>query len=439
MPSNWLYIDTNFPTFTGEESTEKKITTIQNYMYMLVEQLRYSLHNLDLTNMNQTAVRQYEAYLTDPIYGRIEDGEGNINALQITAEGLAGRITDAEGNITVLTATAQSLSAQLSDAKGNITGLQATARGLTARMSTAEGNITSLTATATGLTASVSNMDGQISTLRQTVSGFRLSASSGTNSSTLTLTSNGTYISSANICFRGMVTFEDLEGSGRTTINGDNITTGKISADYILLGGELTVYRSAWEDDSVGGYMGYIASRDYYGNRTTGMGMMDASGWNQIAVTNAGARLTSRSAEVSAVVNVNLTTGNSIKMDAGRSINMDAGRSINANQEITVSSDRRLKEEIRYDVGAAYGGLFEALEPASFFYRKGLHRRHLGFIAQDVLAGLEKLGFSEEELAVLSRNEEGFYGVACGELIPILWAKVKELDKKINGAPAGTQ
>ena len=40
MPSNWLYIDTNFPTFTGEASPNVKITTIQNYMYMLVEQLR---------------------------------------------------------------------------------------------------------------------------------------------------------------------------------------------------------------------------------------------------------------------------------------------------------------------------------------------------------------------------------------------------------------
>lgn len=28
MPSNWLYIDTNFPTFTGEEDTEEKVTTI---------------------------------------------------------------------------------------------------------------------------------------------------------------------------------------------------------------------------------------------------------------------------------------------------------------------------------------------------------------------------------------------------------------------------
>lgn len=424
MPSNWLYIDTNFPTFTGEESANEKINTIQNYMYMLVEQLRYSLHNLDLRNMNQTAVKQYESYLTEPIYAKIEDTDGNVADLQVTAKGLAGRITDAEGNINGLQITAKGLSAQISNAQGDITTLQATARGLSSRISNAEGNITTLTATANGLSTSVSNMSGQISTLRQTVNGFQLSASNGTDSSTLTLTSNGVYFSSADIYFRGMVTYEDLSGSGRTTINGDNITTGMIDADYIFLGGELTVYQSNQRGASVGGYMGYVSSMDYDGNRTRGMGMMDTSGWNQIVVTNAGARLTSYSAQVTAAVNATLSTDNNITLNAGRSIN--------ASTEITVSSDRRLKEEIRYDVGETYAGLFEVLEPASFFYKKGLRKRHLGFIAQDLLEGLEKMGLPAEELAVLSRNEDGFFGIASGELIAILWAKMKELDKKVK-------
>ncbi len=424
MPSNWLYIDTNFPTFTGEESANEKINTIQNYMYMLVEQLRYSLHNLDLRNMNQTAVKQYENYLTEPIYAHIADTDGNVADLQVTAKGLSGRLTDAEGNINGLQITAQGLSTQISNAQGDITKLQVTAKGLSTRISDAEGNITTLTATASGLTTSVSNMNGQISSLRQTVNGFRLSASNGDDSSTLTLTSNGVSFSSANIYFRGMVTYEDLSGSGRTTINGDNITTGKISADYIFLGGELTVYQSTWSGARVGGYMGYVSSRDYDGNRTSGMGMMDTSGWNQVVVTDAGARLTSYSAQVTAAVNVTLSTNNNITMNAGRLIN--------ASTEITVDSDRRLKEEIRYDVGGTYAGIFEALEPASFFYRKGLRKRHLGFIAQDLLEAMEKLGLPAEELAVLSKNEYGYFGIASGELIAVLWAKVKELDKQVK-------
>jgi len=415
VPSNWLYIDTNFPTFTGEESVNEKINTIQNYMYMLVEQLRYSLHNLDLTNMNQTAVKQYESYLTEPIYGRIEDSEGNINELKLTAEGLAGRITDAEGNITVLTATAGSLSAQLSDAQGNITALQATAQGLAGRISNAEGNITTLTATANGLSTSVSNMDGQISALQQTVNGFRLSATNGETSSTLTLTANGTYLSSADIYFQGMVTFEDLSGSGRTTINGDNITTGLISADHILLGGAMEVYQSLYSN-MLGGYLGYVTSRNAYGGTTTGLGIMDPWGDHQAVVTTGGARLTSPTAEIVAAVNITLDTENKI----------------NASTDITVTSDRRKKEEIRYDVDTRYAALFDALRPASFLYKGKVPVRHLGFIAQDVAEAAEVLGLGEADLALLSMDEKGYYGLNYSEFIPLLTAKIKELDKRIK-------
>ena len=44
--------------------------------------------------------------------------------------------------------------------------------------------------------------------------------------STLTLTADGTKISSANIVMKGAVSFEDLSGTGSTDINGSNIATG---------------------------------------------------------------------------------------------------------------------------------------------------------------------------------------------------------------------
>ena len=100
MPSNWLYIDTNFPAFTGEESMEEKVTSIQDYMYLLVEQLRYTLHNLDLGNMNKTAKERWESAITEPIYAKIEDDEERILQLAIDAGALALRISDSEGNIT---------------------------------------------------------------------------------------------------------------------------------------------------------------------------------------------------------------------------------------------------------------------------------------------------------------------------------------------------
>ena len=45
MPSNWLYIDTNFPSFTQKESVNDKVETMQDYLFMLVEPKRYKLNN----------------------------------------------------------------------------------------------------------------------------------------------------------------------------------------------------------------------------------------------------------------------------------------------------------------------------------------------------------------------------------------------------------
>ena len=47
MPSNILSADTGFPQFTKETSDKDKIEQITSYLYMLLEQLRYSFCNLD--------------------------------------------------------------------------------------------------------------------------------------------------------------------------------------------------------------------------------------------------------------------------------------------------------------------------------------------------------------------------------------------------------
>ena len=60
------------------------------------------------------------------------------------------------------------------------------------------------------------------------IEGITLSATTNGNTSTITLRHDGAQISSANITFTGFVTFSDLSGSGKSTINGDNITTGTI-------------------------------------------------------------------------------------------------------------------------------------------------------------------------------------------------------------------
>lgn len=82
------------------------------------------------------------------------------------------------------------------------------------------------------------------------IEGITLSATTNGNTSTITLRHDGAQISSANITFTGFVTFSDLSGSGKSTINGDNITTGQIGSAsgntlYDLDAGTLRTGRSS--------------------------------------------------------------------------------------------------------------------------------------------------------------------------------------------------
>lgn len=90
--------------------------------------------------------------------------------------------------------------------------------------------------------------------------------------STLTLTADGTKISSANIVMKGAVSFEDLSGAGRTTINGANVTTGIIrnaagTTEYNLDNGTIRMGGSS-------GNRVYIDSDkiEWYGGNASGGG-----------------------------------------------------------------------------------------------------------------------------------------------------------------------
>lgn len=178
MPSNWLYIDTNFPSFTQKESASDKIETMQDYLFMLVEQLRYTLHNLDLSNMNKTATDEFVKQITDPIYGEIKDAEGNITQVALMAEGLAARIGDAEGNITQLQATATGLQASISNLNGSVTNLTADVNGIRATVRT-----------------KIDATQAQ-SIFDQSATGFTLGATSGENGTIFKLNYNGVQVAS---------------------------------------------------------------------------------------------------------------------------------------------------------------------------------------------------------------------------------------------------
>lgn len=172
MPGNILSADTQFPNFTGQENPAEQIRTIRNYLYMLLEQLRYTLNNLDAGNFNTEGLKEIQDAISQPILKQLSDTDGNLAELQVTAAGLASRVSSNEGDISQLEQTAQGLSSRVGDAEGNISSLQQTANGLSSRVTSAEGNISSLQQTANGLSSRVSNAEGSISSLSQTASGL---------------------------------------------------------------------------------------------------------------------------------------------------------------------------------------------------------------------------------------------------------------------------
>lgn len=197
MPSNWLYMDSQFPNFNGDETTEEKLAQLQNYLYLLVEQMRYTTQNLDTTNVNQNALTQWENALTRPIYAQIE-GEGErITQLSVTANGLKAMVQgqqesiqqledSAQGQIQVIQEVQQALGEQggmITDIQGTVTSqkqqlaqLELTAQGLTASVKEQETKLTEFEGTLTTQGEDIGTLEGTIQAQTEKLADLALTA-----------------------------------------------------------------------------------------------------------------------------------------------------------------------------------------------------------------------------------------------------------------------
>ena len=413
MPKDFLALDTNFPQFTGTETTDQKVNQLYNYTYMLLENLRYCLRNLDSRNFNEAGLRE----ITDPIYARISDAEGNLTELAIEATGLALRVSNAEGDITSLTITAEGLQSQVSNIDGDVSSLQQTADSLTSRISNAEGDISSLTQTVNSLTLSVSN---------------------GATSSWIYLDAGDVEMGAVKIQFTGVVYFSDLNGSAGTIINGGAIDTDTLYLDSLYgntiylydrsgdIGAEIQMTGAASAEsgafDLTSGALRFSAFEgDVFMKSYDGYVTLD--GWSGVSchgdfLPGANDRY-------------NLGDGGLVWADI-----YAASGTIN-------TSDREKKEAIVYGL-YKLDGLLDKLEPCTFRFRGGASgRSHAGFIAQDVEEALEELGLTTADFAglVKSPREDGGYDyfLRYNEFIPIntweiqkLKARVAELEARLG-------
>lgn len=106
------------PDLSGT-TTEASLKKIQNYLYVLREQMNYVLSNLGIENINETALAEMGTILTKKVTAKIEDAEEHVASLQLTAEGLKLSLIDATGSISDLVQNVEGLSLSVKDKDGN--------------------------------------------------------------------------------------------------------------------------------------------------------------------------------------------------------------------------------------------------------------------------------------------------------------------------------
>lgn len=358
-------------TGTTLDQVNRNLKVVKNWLYQLDEQLRYNLYNMELDNMT---------------------GE-TVDKLTSVNDDVKAALTVLDGKIT----------AAVESADGRFSELVVDINGITTRVGDAEGNISTLKQTATSLTSAVSDAQGNISALQQTVGSIRLGVSNGTDSSTISLYSNGVEISSANVQITGMVTFSDLAGNGTTTINGANIKTGMISSQYVEAQSMIQV-GSSYVQCSQNGVSVYPGSGD--------VSLGNPSGW----------------------VNVNGKF-----YDAGIGL-FDGWVTIRSGCTATTfekQSDQRLKKDIE-TLGDNFSDLIFKLNPVRYRLKSDSQNNlRFGFIAQEVKKVLEDEGEPDSgTLVSLSHSPVKEYddelAMDYTNLIAPLVKAVQTLDKRIR-------
>jgi len=120
-----------------------------------------------------------------------------------------------------------------------------------------------------------------------------------------------------------------------------------------------------------------------------------------------------------------LSSNNRVSTKLARSIRVE--NTISA-VVLEIDSDKRLKTNIASVTATDKSStetLFNSIEAKKFSYKTHPDDTHYGFIAQDI----KNAGNGLEHL--VSMNENGFYSVRMLEIIPFLFAKIKQLEERI--------
>ena len=312
------------------------------------------------------------------------------------------------------------------------------------------------------------------SKFEQTASSFEMSVTGGDKTVGIViklLNSDGDVISesseNANITITGVVRFEDLANAGSTTINGENITTGYISADRIsggtlrsetyLLLGHMPEY-SGIENDYDWSHYYFAFSRLYessdepvlfvsapsiicgidirYDDSVDGRRKISLGGCYYVDphISQECMGLTT--------VNTDYIDVQSVLMSGVNFSTRIYGTHIET-PYINQTSDRNMKTDIK-PIELKFDSFIDGLmELVSTYYLIGSENsgHKIGFIAQDVEDLIRTCGLTHDDIGIVSKipikdefgNTTGHtYSLGYNDFIGLLFRKCKNQDEQIN-------
>ncbi len=397
MPTTFQLVETTFPNGEGKD-TQEQINGVYDYLFVLLEQLRYTLFNLDGSNINQNALSEFIKNISEPIYAKIEDTDKNVNEISITAKGLDARLSDAEGNITQLYTTAKGLQVSVSNLDGAITNIKTDVNGIRATVRT-----------------KIDATQAQ-SIFDQSAQGFTLAATSGENGTVFKLNYNGAQIASTGsvdlyvdaVNIYGTLTATEIEGDRITVRNDEGRRCGDIYTEYASTADyKMTLESKAMELNATSGNL-YLSGNNGSSALNFDYDFIDCRG---DFAPNADNRY-------------NLGAPNFVWSAIYCSTNELNG------------SDRNIKNSIEA-LPEKYVRMLELVEPKRYKLNSGTSGRfHTGFIAQEVEAAMQKCGITSQEFAgwAAAKRKDGSetYFLRYSEFIPVLWAKVREQEERLK-------
>ena len=404
MPTTFQLVETTFPNGEGK-TTQEQINGVYDYLFVLLEQLRYTLFNLDESNLNQDALIEFIKNINEPIYAKIEDTDKNVNEISITAKGLDARLSNAEGDITQLDTTAKGLQVSVSNLDGAITNIKTDVNGIRATVRT-----------------KIDATQAQ-SIFDQSAQGFTLAVTSGENGTIFKLNYNGAQIASTGsidlyvdaVNIYGTLTATKLRGGSISIVDDDDNECGTIQTTYASSSDyKLDISSSAMELFAEDG------------------SLFIASGWDRSNKYHASIEVDGNSEEVQIKGDV-IPNSDALYNLGSRNFVWDA---IYCSTNELNGSDRNIKNSIEA-LPEKYVRMLELVEPKRYKLNSGTSGRfHTGFIAQEVEDAMRACGIESKEFAgwAAAKREDGneTYFLRYSEFIPILWAKVREQEERLK-------